>query len=751
MNWITQKISEDGTLLYKGWSIQVVGYVMLGTVALLIAVWFLQKGTSKRWLRGITAFMRLMVVVMLALALMDPVVRSQKLIPQQSYLAHVFDVSQSMSIEDMDGTPRLDATAEIATQGSEVRNRLDEMYRHVEYTFDTSTNPLSPELALVASDQATDIEAALRNVQFQVSGLPLSGIVLYTDGNSSVGANVDSMLETARDLDIPIYTVGTAPQTPGDDLWIQEVIHPVEIADHVSTRITVLVGARGMKGQTARVVLLEGGSEVDSKSAFVMTDDQIVSFNFDVRPGSKEYVAYKVKVIEDSRESYPWNNEEQFFMTVSGKERRVLFVEGSPRYEYRFLRAAFDNDERFNVVSLVYVTKTGDFYRQGIEDSTELSKGFPATEEELFAYDVVVIGDIHASKFSDRQLLTLRQFVRKRGGGLLFLAGKESFAANGFGDTVLSAALPFQFHDPRQSVALDRKRTVTPSALGKERSIFGPYDPVLDFEPPWAVLPELDGLYPLYELKPGAQVLCEVSTGASGLTLPIVAHQRYGKGVALACGIAATWQWKFQTPSDDPSYQAFWKEMVLILMEGQQELIQVGASPGVVPIDGETSIRGTLLNETFELNRIGAVSLTIAKPDGTFEELTPRPSTKEGFTFEQVFRPQEPGIYRVKARSTMQSTGTEIEHETVFLATDESRELADVNLNDSLLRKISDTTGGEYVHLSEYALLPDKLVPREGSLYTYTEESAWDSKWILIGLLSLLTGEWLIRRIGGLA
>ena len=255
------------------------------------------------------------------------------------------------------------------------------------------------------------------------------------------------------------------------------------------------------------------------------------------------------------------------------------------------MRQAFADDERFHVVSMVYVTRDRDFYRQGIADRTELRRGFPESEEELFAYDVVVIGDIRASSFSKRQLDSLNEFVRKRGGGLLFLAGKESFSRNGFGDTVLANALPFQLHDPRQHRALERKVTVMPSALGKERSIFGPYDPKVDFEPPWNTLPKLEGLYPLYELKPGARVLCELETG-TGEKHPIVAYQRYGKGVALACGISATWKWKLQTPSDDPSYQAFWKEMVLVLMEGQQDLIQVAANPGVIPVDGELSIRG---------------------------------------------------------------------------------------------------------------------------------------------------------------
>ncbi len=749
MNWLTNAYGDGATLIYKGWSLQMVAGVLLATLALLGVMWLLQTGGAKRWIRALSSTMRLLVVALIALVLMDPVVRSQELIPQQSYLAHVFDISQSMDIRDMNDHSRIRAATVQATAGAEPRARLDELYRHVDFAFDTNTVSMPVDAAFAASGQPTDLEAALRNVQFQVSGLPLSGIVLYSDGNSTVGANTDSTLETARALNVPVYTVGTAPMEPGTDFWIEKVIHPTEIADHVDTRVTVLVGARGMAGKQARVSLLRDNGLVEEKRVNVPTDDQVLSVDFDVRPGTKDYAVYLARVTKAEDEVYPWNNEDEFFMTVSAKERRVLFVEGSPRYEYRFLRAAFDADERFKVASIIYVTKDGDFYRQGIDDGSELRQGFPKTEEELFAYDVVVVGDIKASSFSDKQLETLNEFVRKRGGGLLFLAGRESFARNGFGDTVLANALPLQFHDPRQSVALQRPRTVVPTALGRERSLFGPYDPATDGTPPWERLPKMAGLFPLYELKPGAQVLCEVADGDAHF--PLVAFHRYGKGVALACGISATWQWKFQTPADDPSYQAFWKEMVLVLMEGQQDLIHVGVSPDVTSVDGETSIRGTVLAEDFELNRTAAVTLAVTAPDGTVEEITPRPSTEEGFTFEQSYTPREAGIYHVVARSIVESTGAEIEHETVFLATGESPELSEIDLNDTVLRQIAMASGGTYVHLSEYETLQEKIKPLEGSLYTHSEESAWDSKWLLIGMLGLLIGEWALRRAGGLA
>ena len=160
---------------------------------------------------------------------------------------------------------------------------------------------------------------------------------------------------------------------------------------------------------------------------------------------------------------------------------------------------------------------------------------------------------------------------------------------------------------------------------------------------------------------------------------------------------------------------------------------------------------GTVLGEDFEPNRTADVTLTVTGPDGSVYPIAPRPSTAEGFTFEHAFTAEQAGIYQVTARSTVESTGAEISHEAVFLATAESPELASVNLNEPMLRQIASVTGGAYVHLSEYDELVDTIQPLEGSLYKNSEQAAWDSKWILILLIGLLIGEWLARRAGGLA
>src|SRR3569623_1351508 len=60
---------------------------------------------------------------------------------------------------------------------------------------------------------------------------------------------------------------------------------------------------------------------------------------------------------------------------VSGTQRRVLYVEGEPRWEYKFIRRAEAEDKGLQVVSMVRPTEKKN-YKQGIADPKELADGF---------------------------------------------------------------------------------------------------------------------------------------------------------------------------------------------------------------------------------------------------------------------------------------------------------------------------------------------------------------------------------------
>ena len=135
------------------------------------------------------------------------------------------------------------------------------------------------------------------------------------------------------------------------------------------------------------------------------------------------------------------NNDRSALVNVANEQYRVLYFEGEPRWEYKFLRRAIAGDEDLRVATLLRVSPNK-FYRQGIDAPEQLEEGFPATRDELFGYDALIIGSIEAAFLSTAQQELIRDFVSVRGGSLLMLAGPSGLGNGGWGQSAVADVLP---------------------------------------------------------------------------------------------------------------------------------------------------------------------------------------------------------------------------------------------------------------------------------------------------------------------
>lgn len=738
------KPAEDAVFLLKNLTPLTAGMLFAALLLIVGLAWWLQVGSRGSRMKTFCAFARLAAFGLVVLILAEPVLRFREAIPQQSVLAHLYDTSGSMRIADCESSSRFNAVKNASGPGSNARMALDYLYRNLDLTFDEGLRPLNAAEFFNASEKPTDLLSVLRGLQANISGLPMTGVVLYSDGIPTVNADPQAIIEAARQLQVPVYAVGGAPVEPQPDFWVESILAPEEAPIGVATKITALVGCRNVVGKSAKALLYEGDRLCGETTIQPQAAHQSMRTEFMLRPAQEGMTHYKVQVVPGGAEVYPWNNEKDFFIRVVKNQRKILYVEGYPRHEYRFLRASFEDDERFHVISLVYVNRERTTYRQGVESGEDLARGFPSTAAELAQYDVVVIGDVSASEFSAEQVTAIRDFVANEGGGLLFLAGDSSFASGGFEKTLLADALPFTDFSEK----LTTHSQIVPTQAGSERSIFGPVQSGAEL--PWNLLPALRDVFVLQPLKPGAVALCAIEQGKGEHNPPAVAYQRYGKGVVLACGISATWPWRFQTPSNNGSYQAFWKEMTLILTMGlQKKKVFVEARPSVVPLGSEIAIRGGAFDDQMGIDRSAQIRLEAHDPQGKVEPLPLAALDEAGCSFKSAFKPSVAGMHRIVAS---QINGSENDKaEALFLANAESPELKEVRLNETLLREMASMTGGEYVHYKQSGELSQLIKPREGSLYRQIEKPLWDRPHMLIALLGLLLVEWLLRRLSGMA
>ena len=174
------------------------------------------------------------------------------------------------------------------------------------------------------------------------------------------------------------------------------------------------------------------------------------------------------------------NNTADRLLTVNQRQRNVLYLEGEPRWEYKFIRRALAGDDVVNLSSWLRTTdrKT---YRQGVQSSDDLAGGFPASKAALYDYDLVILGSLAATSLEDHEHEWLESYVAERGGSLLALAGREALADGGWDVRPLARALPANlrrissgtYQSVQGKVSITRDGYASPLLLSKAKALLG--------------------------------------------------------------------------------------------------------------------------------------------------------------------------------------------------------------------------------------------------------------------------------------
>ena len=202
-----------------------------------------------------------------------------------------------------------------------------------------------------------------------------------------------------------MHTVGFGADQAAHDVEINDaVVAPRALADsRLAAKVTLY--QRGYAGQKAMLTVRDGAKEFlpGGKSLFPPTalrKNETLLFN----PGDAgmKTVQFSIDPLpgEENRDN---NSVSRLVNNRRSAKRRVLYVEGEPRWEYKFIRRAEQDDRLLTIVSMLR-TSENKIYRQGIEDPKELADGFPSRADmELFPYQAIIIGSVEANYFTAAQ------------------------------------------------------------------------------------------------------------------------------------------------------------------------------------------------------------------------------------------------------------------------------------------------------------------------------------------------------------
>jgi len=688
-----------------------------------------------------------------------------------------------MQITDSDGSEsRLQRanTLLFAEEGG-ILQELSEKFKIRLFAFDTTAKRIPGEILTAAEGESTNIPRALTEALDDLQGIPLSGAVLLTDGVDKSGTDITKFAMQIRERQLPIHTVGIGSETGNPDLEIVKLDAPRSAEEDFPVEIWATIKRKGFKGKKVNLQLRSDTRLLQTETVDLDEDNtwipqlggapdttnvktERVAIKFIPRQAGTQ--KFELHATLDEPEAIPQNNTKTFLLKVTPTKRvKVLFVDGSPRFEFAFIKRTLQNDPNIQLTDRVLTNLAGQTRRYfGTRTTTTQEFDFyPDDKEILFDFDAIILGNVDASQFTAAQLEHTAEFVRKRGGGLLMLGGSNSIGnpefATSYINTPIAQCLPVELElgtptPPVQRLQARTKNTeyrlqLTPE--GKTENLMALADTPTENLERWANLYRLSGYSKVKRAKPGALVLAEHPTDRNqfGNRILIAIHN-YSAGRVMVFTPHTSWRWQMHKSShDDDSYPRFWRQTVRWLTTAPKEHIKLDIEKTAYTLKEPVVIDVTATDEQYKLTNAAKIRATLVDNDEQRKTLNLEQVLGENGRYTARFIPNRYGEYTVTATGTLNGEPLG-EQQTLFEVKTSYAEFSDTELNSALLETLAEGSGGKYYSIEEAPQLVNQIPLVESATSKITDIDLWDMPIIFGTLLALLGVEWFLRKRGGL-
>lgn len=723
-------------------------------------VWYSRHaGNLSRGTRVTLASLRAVAIAVLALALARPVLVLSTSVQQRNVVAVVVDDSRSMAVRDVDGGARGDVVTRLAGGAdSSLLRALAERYQLRVFRLGGGGR-LADASSVRYEGGRTRLASSLLRIEDDLAGVPTAGVVLLSDGadNSSADPGADpgeggpaEQLLSLRARHVPVYTVGIGRERFERDVEVARVEAPRTVLRDASLFVQVVLVQRGYGGSRIPVVVEDSGRIVGTATAVLPRDGEAVSVRVRVPASEVGARLLEVKVPVQPGELIAENNARSTLVVVRDRREKILYVEGEPRFELKFLRRAVEGDNNIQLVTLLRSSRDK-FLRLGVDDSLELATGFPRTREELFAYRGVVLGSLEAAFFTADQLRMLADFVGERGGGLLVLGGRDALGEGGYGGTAVSEALPLELQGVPEDAAAVATVQATPTAPGAGHPALQLAATDSANRARWATLPALTSVNRLGRAKPGATVLLN-GIGDDGVaSRPLLAFQRYGQGKAIVFGAQDSWLWQMDATIavDDQTHETFWRQMLRWLVSDVPDRVETMIAEESGPGEGIT-IRAEVSDSGFLKANGAAVQGTVTTPSGVTQEVVLEWAVERDGEYRATYVPEGTGVHEVRLRAVVGRDTVNGASAYVRVAPPTS-EYFGAEMRPALLRQVASETGGRYYPAERALDVARDMVYSASGATVVEKKDLWDMPALLVVMLVALGAEWALRRRRGVA
>jgi len=701
--------------------------------------------------RVVLVGLRVAALVVLLFCLFRPTLVLKAAVPQQNFLGVLVDDSRSMSIADRDGQTRAAfVQQQFGTADSPLLRALSQRFVIRFFSFSSSSARVPAATGLKYDGTSTHVGQALDRARDELAGLPLAGLVMVTDGADTSDAAIDETLASLKARSIPVFTVGVGQDRFAHDIQVTRVETPRAVLKGTALVVDVVLSQTGYGGQTVPLTVEDDGRIVSTQEVTLPPDGESATVKVRFTAAEAGARVFKFTVPTQPGEQVTQNNARDALIQVNDRVEKILYYEGEPRPEMKFLLRGVDEDKNLQVATLLR-TAENKYWRTRISSPDEMIGGFPKTREELFAYRALILGSVEAASFSPEQLRMIADFVSKRGGSLLMLGGRRAFAEGGWGGTPVGEVLPVLLESGTTTAKYFSWVNPKPTRAGASFPVTQIAGDEKASSAKWSEMPPVSAVNSVRQVKPGATVLL---TGLDDRRQDqiVLAYQRYGRGKAIALPVQDTWMWKMdaKVAVTDTTHAMFWRRLIRWLVDGVPEQVNVTTTTDRVEPGEPIKLAAEVLDAAYAEVNDSRVVARVTSPSGKTTELPVEWTVTKDGDYRTTFVPDESGVYdiQVTADRDQKTLGKSSMHVRVSAG---DAEYFDAAMRAPLLKRVAEETGGRFFTPANAASLPEAISYSGRGVTVVEERELWDMPALFLALVGFMAAEWGYRRMRGLA
>jgi uncharacterized membrane protein len=742
---------------------------LLVVLAVLLVVYVYRREGRSRPVRIVLGTMRLLLLGLLVALLNRPVLTLSQSRTEPSVLAVMIDDSISMCVKDaapVDASPksRLEAAVGLLTdQDQAMLRELEKQHVIRLFPFNRDKQPATTmeELSkLEPTGQTTQIVSSIRSVMQELQGQRVAGIVVLTDGRETPAQPMAEAIQSLKDFGMKIYPVAIGSDRAPMNIDIPSINVQESVFKGDIVNVRAMVRGSGLDaGHVARIVVKDkntgailtppsgGASEKD----IALDGSQPVEVELQFLPAEVGPLDIVVEAVAQPGELDDEDNVRTAQLAVLDAKIALLYVDGYPRWEYRYIKNEMIRDRTVDI-SCLLTSADPTFAQEGDKPI----KRFPESIEEMLEYDVVLFGDVDPRQFTDSQLQLVNEFVSRKGGGFGMIAGPR-WSPQSFRNTAIEPILPVIIsqvttEDSSGSITQGFRPTLT--KVGSQSSIFRFF---ADRDANDQFLAE--GIQPIFWYCRGVtsksgvgEVYAEhpADTGMDGRKAPILVLGRYGAGRTLFSAIDDSWRWRFYT--GETIFDTYWVQQIRYLARskklGQRRLTLASLRP-VYELGEQVRVSMRVLDAQLLQQLPDQIRVELVDELGQVirqENLIRQEGQIDLYV--ATFAADRIGRFTVQ----LPPIAGGVDGLSVPIEVSVPRmELVQPQVDRMLLSRLASETLGETIDFDRArstlpALIPSaaKIIPVE------TSQPLWDTPLVMMLFVGLITLEWVLRKMFGM-